>query len=178
LLAPVSRRVRPPEPGIPVDYGRAIAELLPLLPREVAGVGGLASGTVSLLLHAVEERDRELESLGHDASTQEVERLSARLAALGEVMPDERSERQELRDLLRHQLDLVRRMRVRYNLQTQRRAQLVDQLRLVWTLLCAACDACADGSAACSGQVERVRMLCASITDELEDRPLTVTRES
>jgi hypothetical protein len=168
LLAPISSRVRAPEPGIPAEYERAIAELLPLLPAEVAAVGSLANGTVSMLLRAVDARDRELESLGPDASTWEVERLSARLTALGEAVPDERSERRELRELLHHQLDLVRRMRVRYNLQTQRRAQLVDQLRLLWTLLSAACDACADGSSACSEQLERVRTLCASITDELE----------
>ncbi len=158
--------VRPPERDDPADHRRAIEDLVPLLPNDAAGVGAATARAASSLLAAIDECDRQLASLARDASAPELDRLTTQLAALDQAFPLESDERRELRDLVRHQLEVVRRMRGRYELVSAQRARLFDLMRGLWSQLSLVRDA--GGSAMTPHLCARVRALCAEIADQLE----------
>jgi hypothetical protein len=167
LLTPGSRGVRPPERDSAADHRRALENLVPLLPVEAADVGAEAVRAARRLLGAIEECDRRLASLARDASAAEPDRLIAQLAALDEGSPQEYDERRELRALVRHQLEVVRRMRDRHQLVAEQRGRLFDLMRGVWTRLSLVRDA-APGSAMMSQLCAQVRALCAEIAEQPE----------
>ncbi|HEY8174678.1 MAG TPA: serine/threonine-protein kinase [Gemmatimonadaceae bacterium] len=168
LLAPAVGRVRPPDRDAPADHLRAIGELLPLLLSVQTDVSAAAATLAHRVLRAIEQRDEELGLLARDASASELDRLSAQLGTLGGDAPSEGRERRELRELVRHQLEVVRRMRARHEALSQQRAHLFDLLRGLWTQLRAACDAPAGAAGTPDPTIERVRALCAEIAAELE----------
>jgi hypothetical protein len=167
LLTPGAFGVRTPERDAPGDYRRAIDELAPLLPPEAADVGAEAARAARRLLVAVDECDRQLASLARDASDAELDRVMTQLTALDDASQREYDERHELRQLVRHQLELVRRMRSRQELVSERRGRLFDLMRGLWTQLSLIRDASA-GSAATPHLCRRVGALCAEIADQLE----------
>jgi hypothetical protein len=169
LLTPGAFGVRPPERDSPADHRRAIDELVPLLPSEAAGVGAEAAGAARRVLAAIDEFDRQLASLARDASAAELDRLTAQLTALDDASDREYEERRELRQLVRHQLEVIQRMRDRHELGSQRRGRLFDLMRALWTQLSLLRDGGA-GSAATTHTCSRVRALCAEITDQLQTR--------
>jgi Protein kinase domain len=166
LLSPGTLGTRPPERDAPADYRRAIDDVAALLPTEAAPAGAEAARGARRLLGAIDECDRELASLARDASAPELDRLTAQLAALDDTASPECDERHELRVLVRHQLEVVRRMRARHELVSEHRARLFDLMRGLWTQLSLARDA--GGSATMSQLCVRVRALCAEIADQLE----------
>jgi serine/threonine-protein kinase len=170
LLAPASGRVRPPEPGVPHDYRRAIGELAPLLPPGARALGAEATAVARRLVLALDRLDCEIASLVRDAGEGELERIEVRLRALQESAPNGGEERQELRVLLEHQLALVRRMHGRQELAVQRRAHLLDLLRALWTQLAAVAEA-ADGGGATEELTRRLRALCAEIAEQGDPPP-------
>jgi hypothetical protein len=173
LLMPGAFGVRRPERDAPADHRRAIEELVPLLPPEAADVGAEAARAASRLVAAIEECDRQLVPLARDASDAELDRLTAQLTGLGDTLSGESSERRELRELVRHQLEVVRRMRARLELLSERRASLFDMLRGLWTQLSLVRDA---GAGATTTELcERVGALCGEIGAEL-DRPTPAVR--
>jgi hypothetical protein len=134
-------------------------------------VGARAARTAQRLLAAIERCDAEIAALSRDASTGEVDRLTAQL---GVLEPDETSgalvapERRELRDLVARQLELVGRMRVRCELVSQRRARLLALMRGLWTQLSLLRNATApDAGAAGPAISEHVRALCDEIEREV-----------
>jgi tRNA A-37 threonylcarbamoyl transferase component Bud32 len=167
LLTPGAFGVRPPERDAPADHRRAIDELVPLLPPEATDVGAEAARAARRLLVAIDECDRQLASLARDASATELDRLTAQLTALDDVSPREDDERHELRELVRHQLEVVRRMHGRHELVSEQRGRLFDLMRGLWTQLSLIRDAGA-GSATTPQSCRRVRALCAEIADQLE----------
>jgi hypothetical protein len=176
LLTPVTRGVRPPERDAPADHRRAIDDLVPLLPADAADVGAAAARAARSLLGAIEECDRQLASLARDASDAELDRLTAQLTALEDASPREGDERRELRELVRHQLDVVRRMRGRHELVAEHRARLFDLMRGLWTQLSLVRDAA--GSASTTQLCARVRGLCAEIAEQLGSGPSGVAAGS
>jgi protein kinase-like protein len=176
LLTPVAFGVRPPERDAPADHRRAIDDLVLLLPPEAADIGPVAARTARRLLGAIEECDRELASLARDASAAELDRLTAQLTALHDTSTRECDERHELRELVRHQLHVVRRMRGRLELLSEHRARLLDLMRGLWTQLSLVRDAV--GLATTQPLCARVRALCAEIADQLEATPAGVPLES
>jgi serine/threonine protein kinase len=168
LLAPPTERVRSPSPDDPADHERAIVDVLPLLPASAGEAGTAAAAMGERLMRAIELRDIELNSLENVASEAEIDRLSAQLASLGEPAPGERSERRELRELVRHQLDIVRRVRGRRETMAQQRAHLFDLLRGLWTHVRAACDTPVDDPRQVADASNRVRTLCAEIAADLD----------
>jgi hypothetical protein len=170
LLTPAAGRVRPPERDTPADYRRAIGDLLPILPS-ASGLVSAAATMADRILRAIEQCDSELRSLANDANAKEVDRLAAQLGALGDASAIESRERRELRELVRHQLEVVRRMRGRHEMVWQQRAHLFDMLRGLWTQLCAACDAVSVSTEARNQGLERARALCAEIAAELDRSP-------
>lgn len=143
LLAPLARRARIPDSDAGVDLRRAVATLLPRVPASAAEAASMAAVLVNRAALELDEHDHALLSLRRDASEEEMDRLSARLAAL-ENEPLDAPERDELRVVLRQQLSVLQRMRRRLDLVTQRRARLLSLVRAVWGRLADVADASGD----------------------------------
>lgn len=99
---------------------------------------------------------------------QEIERLTLQLSALDESPDRDGTERGELRELVRHQLDVVRRMQGRYELAAQRSGHLFYLLRGLWAQLCLLRNVTVGGPVAIARQGDQVRALCAEIDRALE----------
>jgi len=110
--------------------------------------------------------EKKLVGLG-DAGPSEADRLGAQLDALRSEDAGDTRERAELRQLVEHQLDLVRRMQNRRELVMRERASLVDLLRNLWTLVCAT----GESHDRDSGASERLRALCMEIQLETNVQP-------
>ena len=159
LLAAVSD-VRPPERDSAADHRRAIEELIPVLPGPAHefGVQSLALGR--RLFIAIEACDAEVASLAHVASVNEVDRLTAQLSDIEGEPLKANAEQREFAGLVHRQLELVRRMRDRCEVVSQRRARLLNLMRGLWTQVSALRDT--DTGAA------RLRELLGEIAAELE----------
>ena len=170
MLVPASRGVRPPERDAAADHARAITELVRLLPAGATGAGAEAARAAHRLLAAIAESDREIAALARDASAAELDRLAGQLTSLEDSSSGEVGDRRELRELVRHQLELVRRMRGGREVACHRRARLFDLMRGLWTQLCLVHDAAAGAPVTAGEPGARVRALCAEIAEELETR--------
>jgi hypothetical protein len=171
LLAPAWREVRPPQGDEPADHARAIADLVRLLPPEVANAGAEAAAVADRIVFVLAEADRELARLARDAGSAEMDRLAAQLTALEDASPGEDDDHRELRDLVRHQLELVHRMCARREDVLHRRTHLFDLVRGLWAQLCMLQDPTAGASKAEENPVARVRALCAEAADLLAAYP-------
>jgi hypothetical protein len=132
LLAPASGKVRSPIDGSPSDYLRAIREFLPYFPLTPGGPGVRAVAAAESLLKEIERCDQELATLGRDAGPAELHRLSTQLDALDGGNGDT-DEHRELREVVQHQLDIVRRMQARTEILRRQRSHFVALLKDVWT---------------------------------------------
>ncbi len=169
LLAPATGASRPPGRDTPVEYRRAILDLVPLLPTAAVDVGAESAVTARRLLAEIEICDAEIETYGRDASATEVERLGARLTALEADAGAGSPARQELIALVRRELDLVRQMRAGCEMISRRRTRLFNLMRGLWTQLCVLRDSAAEEPAVMAKLIDRVRALCVEIGAELED---------
>jgi len=168
LLAPASGSIRPPIGDAPSDYLRAIRELLPLLERADEDAAAQTAAVADRALRAIDQSDRELASISKDASPDEANRLAMQLESLdgaGGADPDDRA---ELRELVKHQLALVRRMQARRDMLLGERSHVVDLLRTLWTLA----RATGDSGSGDTSTIERLRAACAQIRLELDDVPV------
>jgi hypothetical protein len=127
----------------PSAYLQAILQLVqrsPLFDRAtLAEIAAASHGLVG----AMSQCDAEVSRLSCDASAGEMDRLTTRLGAF-ETEPPIGPDRQELLGLLRRELDLMRRMRMRCELVSQRRAHLYSLLRGLWQTLAMAHETVAD----------------------------------
>ena len=171
LLASPVDGVRAPEREIPGDYRRAIAEIVALLPSTSGDFAVKTRRASDDLFDAIERCDAELMVLNHKASGAEIDRLAAQLGAW-EGEPVKSPDHEELTELVRRQLELVRRMRVGCELMSQRRARLFGLMRGLWTQLHAARNDIADGAIPEAG----VRALCAEIEETLAEHDITSAR--
>ena len=163
LLTPESGNVRPPDRDSPSDHLRAIRELLPLLSASAGDAGVQCMATAESVVRAIDARDAELAALTRDAGPNEADRLVAQLNSLEVANTSNSGERAELRDLVRHQLDLVRRMQSRREVVLGARAHLMELIRALWSLVCAT----GDSHDRDHGSVERLQARCAEIRMEL-----------
>jgi serine/threonine-protein kinase len=157
LLAPAAGGVRPPARDTPAELLRAIADLAERR-TSANGAASSASAAAHLLHDAIAACDVEIAALARDASAAELDRLSAQLGEL-ESADGESAERAELAALVRGQLDVVRRMRVRFELVSQRRTMLFLLMRGLWAQLLAAHQA----GVSSPEREGRVRALCSEI---------------
>ncbi|HEY3257518.1 MAG TPA: hypothetical protein VGJ64_01570 [Gemmatimonadaceae bacterium] len=164
VLAPASGKVRAPEGDTPSDYLRAIREILPFLLFSGGDARLRAGAAAERVVDAIGQRDSELAKLSRDAGPEEENRLASQLDAL-DAGGGDTQEHAELRELVRHQLELVRRMRGRRELILGDRAHLIDLLRGLWILV----RACSDSQGGESPEVERLQALCAKIRVELSE---------
>ena len=167
LLAPPGS-ISTPDRHSPADHRRAIDELVAMLPTGSRDVGVEAARAAQRLLVTVEQCDREIASLARDANPAELDRLESQLAALQSSPQADGGERTELRQLVFHQLGLVRRMHARRDALSQRRAHLFHLMRGLWAQLCLVRTVEAAGPGSGTDAIERLRALCAEIITELE----------
>jgi hypothetical protein len=131
LLAPAFGKVRAPVGQEPSDYLRAIRELAPNV-QVVDGLGARAIAAAEGLMKAIDRCDTELADLARDAGPREANRLSTQLEALESGAPGDTHERSELRDLIRLQLEIVRRMQGRREIVQRQRSHFVDLMETFW----------------------------------------------
>ncbi len=143
----------PPERDVAADHQRALRDLVGQLEEE-ATVRDNILRAVDSASARVQAIDTELSKLTRDASPGEIDRLTAQLANLE---TQSGSEQDELALLVRKQIDVVQRMRVRGELLLQQRRQIFSLLRGLWTQLAAL----RDGSGAAAR--DRVQSLCAEL---------------
>jgi hypothetical protein len=167
LLLPVSGIVREPTPDVPSDHVRAIREMLALLPAAWHASGARVSSALKHVMSAIEAADRELAALARDAGPGEAHRLTAQLESLDDGNTRDTGERRELRDLVRHQLDLVHRMQSRREIVVRDRTHLLELLKALWVLVRSAGDSRA-GSQPSPGKVDA---LCEEI-ERVTIRPI------
>jgi serine/threonine-protein kinase len=154
-----------PASDSPTEHALAISELAKLLPAMGADLRGELSTTAHALLDAIQECDAEVARLSCDASAGELDRLAAQL---GTFDADRAAgpERLELRELVERQLGLLRRMRVRCETISQRRARVFSLLRGLWQQLSLAHDSVLEGTPASDASLDRVRDLLVRISAE------------
>jgi serine/threonine protein kinase len=136
LLVPARGGVRPPERDAPGDYRRAIDEVVTHLEGAARAPALRAAESARRLIAELGRCDAELRSLAVGSSAAESDRIAAQLATLesAEHGPDET---RQLAELLRAQLGIVQRMRVRCEMLSARRGHLVHLLHGLWTRLAA-----------------------------------------
>jgi hypothetical protein len=176
LLRAPQGSVRPPERDSPADHRRAISDLVTLLPAQAGDVGAEAARVAQRLVTAIEQCDREIALLTRDAGPAELDRLEAQLAALSTASHDESTDRRDLRQLVGHQLEVLRRMNARGETLSHRRAHLLHLMRGLWAQLCVVRNAPSDAPAAASRDMERLRALCSEIAEEVT-APARIGRE-
>jgi hypothetical protein len=174
LLAPSSRGVRPPDRDVPADHRRALGELVTQLPPAVFELGARIMAAARRTTDALELCDSEVASLSPHAGTGELDRLSAQLGALEGGGTGTSAEQHELTELVRRQLEVVRRIRVRCELVSQRRTRLLNQLRGLWTQAVQLREALEVGDSVPTGLSERIDALCGEIDRELASEPASV----
>jgi hypothetical protein len=162
LLAPASGRIREPIGDSPSEYLRAIRDLLPYVPLTPSGPGMRAVAAAESLLREIDRCDHDIAAVGRDAGPAEMNRLSMQLDAL-EVGTGDTDERKELLEVVRHQLEIVRRMQGRGEILRRQRAHFVDLLKEVWTVVREVGES-RDGNPAGAG---RLVALCAEIRLEV-----------
>jgi hypothetical protein len=162
LLTPASGKVRGPAGDSPSDYLRAIRELLPYVPMAPGGSGLRASAAAESLLKEIDRCDNEIAALGRNAGPAEINRLSTQLEAL-EASDEDTRESRELRELVRHQLEVVRRMQGRGEILARQRSHFADLLRQVWTVVREVGESRGDDTAGAG----RLAALCAEIRVEI-----------
>lgn len=163
LLSPASGKVRTPVGDEPSDYLRAIRELAPHV-RSSDRSNLQVTAAAESVLKAIDRCDSELAELTRDAGPEEANRLSTQLEALESGGAGDTQERNELRDLVKHQLDLVRRMQGRREIVQRQRSRFVDLLKALWSAIRdvgESRDGGPDGA-------QRIDALCAEIRRDLE----------
>ena len=144
LLAPMSGGRQPDRDSV-ADHRRAIEELVLMLPASARDLGLEALSVGRRLLGAIETCDAEVASLAQVASVNELDRLTAALAAIEADPMKGNADQRELSALVQRQLELVRQMRNRCEVVSQRRARLFNLLRGLWTQVRVLRDTDADG---------------------------------
>jgi len=132
LLAPVHGSVRPPERDEPADYMRAIDEVVAHLEGASRESAQRAAAAARRLIVLLVQCDSELRTLSLGSGMTETDRIVAQLGAL-ESAGHADDETRRLAELLRAQLEIVRRMRVRGETLSARRAQLLLLLSGMWS---------------------------------------------
>ena len=166
LLAP-PRGVRPPEHDDPRDYGRAINEIVALLPRDISALGRESAALARRLLGVIQRFDREIAALGRDASPAAIEKLTTDLIALGPRSETEPGHRRALRDAISNQLVVLRSMQRDAQLAEDDREEVFDLLRSAWAHLRRLHEDATTGEGDTSGAADALKVLGTEIERRL-----------
>ncbi|MGQ0640562.1 MAG: serine/threonine-protein kinase [Gemmatimonadaceae bacterium] len=123
----------PTGPSRPRDFLRAISDRAEALSGSARAPGSDAVAAARTLLRAIQALDDELVSLRRDADPVEVLRVEERLAVLGEgTGHSNHNDQEQMRVLLRRQLEVFTRLRARQELVLDARTRRLGQLRSLW----------------------------------------------
>ena len=124
-----------PNLGSPTEIRRAVQDAL----RRVGMVGGEhdCAKLVNRLVTMIDRLDARRAQLDGMAASGELDRLSAQLSRFGDASRDDSPERRQLRDLLRQQTEVLRRMRTEAEIVAHERERHLELLRATWSHLSA-----------------------------------------
>ena len=169
LLAPAGEgRATAPPPATPQALLRAVLEATGSQTGEGATLSNEAAAGARRLVEAIEQLDAEIAALGSAADAGETTRLEARLAAVEQSAAAD-AEHEEMRRLLRSELDLVRRLGARREAAVTRRAHLVELLQRLWSLLGETDTGVTPADAGRQRRAERLRALLAHAVEQADD---------
>lgn len=135
LLTP-ARQSHPPsgvqQPTTAREYVDAIKRIGRQLPHNVQDIGSESVAAAEQLIASVEAAEKEIEKLAIDADTSEIARLEGRLTDLTEQHGLVNDDDRRMRELIQHQLDLMRRLAGRLDATQERRARMLDLLKTLW----------------------------------------------
>jgi len=126
---------------------------------------------------AMEQCDAEVAALSRNASTGEIDRLESRLAALQPLPGAPTDEGQELRAVVRQELEVVRRMHARCEALSHRRAHLFHLMRGLWAQLSLARNGLTAGPEVAARVTDQLRAVCAEIAQEVEPAHVSLPAE-
>jgi predicted Ser/Thr protein kinase len=149
-------------PLTPHELLRAISDAAERLAGAPRALGTDAVAAARQLFAGVELLDGEISMLARDADPAEVARLEQRLAAGDDISED--PDEQQMRMLLRRQLELLSRLLARLESATTQRERLVTRLRELWGCVRALHTESADGDA--RGAAERIALICMAAERE------------
>ena len=133
MLRPRAGEVRVPRADDAADLARAIGETVAIAPASVAELARDAERVARDLAARIKANDVEIIALARHGGAGELDRLVAQLDALESAPGGD--ERDELAALMRRQLDVVQRMRVRCELLTAHRERMLELQRGIWRRL-------------------------------------------
>ena len=136
ILAPAHGAVRPPDSREPRDFVRAIDDVASRLDGSMRDVAIGAAAAARRLVEVVDQCDAELRAVSMAGNAGATDRLTEQIAAL-ESSVHGNNEMGELLRLLRAQLAVVERVRVRCEVLSSRRAHLLQLVQGLWTRLSA-----------------------------------------
>jgi len=136
ILAPAHGAVRPPDSREPRDFVRAIDDIASRLDGSMREVAIGAAAAARRLVDVVDQCDAELRAVSMAGNAGATDRLTEQIAAL-ESSVHGNNEMGELLRLLRAQLDVVERVRVRCEVLSSRRAHLLQLVQGLWARLVA-----------------------------------------
>jgi len=134
LIAPAQGTVRPPDRDDAADHRRAIGEVVARLENPAREHAAPTADAARRLVARLEQYDAELAALASCTSASVTDRIATQLAAL-EGAPHADDDTRQLAELLRAQLGVVQRMRVRCEMLASRRTRLLALLHGLWTQL-------------------------------------------
>ena len=165
LLAPRPRRdlrSRLDTPLTPHELLRAISDAAEKLTGAPRALGTDAVAAARQLFGGVELLDGEIAMLARDADPAEVARVEKRLAAGDDLTRD--PDEQQMRMLLRRQLELLSRLLARLESATSQRERLLARLRELWACVRALHTDSGDGSG--REAAERIALICMAAERE------------
>jgi hypothetical protein len=136
--------VRPPEPREPRDFARAIDDVVSKLNGSSLESANRASASAHRLVDVLEQCDAELRAVSMAGNSGATDRITEQIASL-ESNVRAGNEMGELLRLLRAQLEVVERVRVRCEVLSSRRAHLLQLLQGLWMRVAALQELEADG---------------------------------
>ena len=174
MLSSGRARLHMPASDSPAEYMQAIVELAQHLDQTGAAVAAGVSRASRDLHDAIIRCDEEIARLSLDASTGELDRISARIGSF-EAEPTADPDRGRLLTMLRDQHALLQRMRWRSELVARQRSRLLSLLRGLWQQLAVAHEAGPEQGASPSPMPDRD--LLDEISREANFAPAGSTRE-
>ena len=142
-----------------------------------AGIGPLVQRAVRQQVAALAAIDREIAALARDASPEEINRLTLRLAAIAEAEPASHDQ-VELEETWRRELEILRRIQGQHTIARARRSTLMTQLCAVWPQLNALVDAEREGEPATDDVQRGVRALCERMLGTAESNVVSPSRHA
>jgi predicted Ser/Thr protein kinase len=165
----------PTQPVTAHDCLRSISEAAESLAGPARALGSEAINAARQLLASIQALDAEIATLGRDGDPSEATRIEQKLAALSGAEPD--ADEQQMRVLLKSQLELVRRLGSRLEVAAERRAQLIDMMKTLWLQIANLRAQTAEESLEGREVTDRIHRLCAAI-GERADQEVPTTADS